>query len=159
MRVFDAMARAIGVAQGTALIGIVLLILMSVMLRNFFDFGLVWVFEAAGFLMVTMVFLGAAKNAHEDTDVRVDVVTSRVSLPIRKALWLLRTSIVLCVSALLSWTLFAHFRRALWLATPTLEIPYPVFYFAVIVGPGLAALVAAAQLVSFLRGGIPDDRL
>lgn len=157
-RWFEALATTIGVVQGIALCAIVLLILLTIVLRNFFDVGLVWVFEAAGFLMVTLVFLGIPKNLVRNEDITVDFVTSRLGRHARTGLWLLGRFIILGVSVVFVTYLIEHSARFGRLATPTLEIPHRLFYFSVLAGPLLAVFVTCWHLLLFLRKGRGRDR-
>lgn len=158
-RLLSALARIIGIIQGLALIGIVTLILSSIILRNFFDYGLVWVFEATGFLMVTLVFLGAAKNLQFNDDITVDFVTVRLGKPMRIVAWYFRKIIILVVSVLIVYHLYQHNVRFGHLRTPTLEMSHWVFYGAVLVGPGLAVLIVLWQLSLGLRRKAGYERI
>lgn len=158
-RLFFALARIIGIVQGLALIGIVTLILSSIILRNFFDYGLVWVFEATGFLMVTLVFLGVAKNLYFNDDIAVDFVTARVGRRLQIVAWYFRKILILVVSALIVYHLIQHNLRFGHLRTPTLEMSHWFFYGAVIVGPGLAVLIVLWHLSLGLRRKAGYDRI
>lgn len=150
---FSKMSTAIGLVQGLALCGIIGLILMSIILRNFFDYGIVWVFEVSGFLMVSLVFLGVPKNLFHNEDIAVDFVTSKVGPAAFKLAWYLKKLIILAVSIIFVWYLAEHSQRFGQLKTPTLEIPHQIFYMSVFIGPLLAIFVVSWQLAVAIRGG------
>jgi len=157
-RAFSILSRGIGILQGFALGGIVALILMSIILRNFFDFGLVWVFEASGFLMVTLVFLGVPKNLYLREDIAVDFVTARVGKGLQRIAWFFRKVIILAVSGIFVYFLWRHNLKFGQLRTPTLEIPHWLFYASVLIGPALAILISLWQISLGLRGKADYDR-
>lgn len=157
-RIFSKMSAVIGVIQGIALGGIIVCILMSIILRNFFDFGLVWVFEASGFLMVSLVFLGVPKNLYQKEDIAVDFVTARLSRGLQKVAWYFRKGVILSVAFIFVYFLYHHNLRFGQLRSPTLEIPHWVFYASVLIGPALAILVAVWHLSLGLRRKADYDR-
>ena len=146
--------------QGIALVGIVLLVLLTIILRNFFDHGLVWVFEATGLLMVYLVFLGAPRNLIDNTEIRVDFLSQMVGPRLRKLLWVGQKLVVLAVSVVICVYFYQHMQTSFSrLATPILGIPRLVEFGAVFIGPLLAALVTVWHLIRFARGRIPDEWL
>lgn len=152
------MSRVIGIVQGIALVGIIVLILASIILRNFFDYGLVWVFEATGFLMVSLVFLGVPKNLYNDDDIAVDFLTSRTGTFLRRCAFYFSKMITLAVSFTLVYFLYLHSLKFGQLRTPTLEIPHWFFYCSVLIGPGLAVVIVLWQFTRGSRIGVDHDR-
>lgn len=143
--------------QGVCLVGIVLLILASIIMRNFFNVGLVWVFEATGFLMVWMVFLGAPRNLIDHGEIRVDTLVQMMNARMRGLLWLFQKTVVLLTSIIVVVYFAQHAMRFGGLASPTLKIPQLIFFGAVAIGPFFAVLVTLGHLVQFLKGKFPDE--
>ncbi|MEM9224534.1 MAG: TRAP transporter small permease subunit [Pseudomonadota bacterium] len=148
----------LGVIQGFALVGIVTLILTSVVLRNVFSFGLVWVFEAAGFLMVVLVFVGIPKNIIQKNDINVDFFTLMLPRTLQWLLAVFAMLIVLSVLIVFAFELFPHLQRFGGLATPTLKIPHWLYYGAVFVGPVIALPIVLWQLYELVFRGANDGR-
>lgn len=142
--------------QGFSLIGIVLFILSTIVLRNVFGFGLVWVFEATGVLMVYLVFLGAPRNLLDNTEIRVDVVNQMMPLGLRKVFWIAQKLLILTVSVVICAAFFRHMQGFGQLGTPILGIPKTVEFAAVFIGPLMAAVVTVWHLVLFVKGEISD---
>ncbi|CAN0570603.1 unnamed protein product, partial [Laminaria digitata] len=136
-RLFRGIRVAIESLQGAGLVAIVVLILTSIIMRNFFDLGLVWIFEATGFLMVWIVFLGAPRNLIDHGEIRVDTFVQMMSPRIRRGLWLFQKLIVLLVSIVVTYYFLLHSQKFGSLASPTLKIPQILFYGAVGIGPAL----------------------
>ena len=156
-RLFSCLRVALESLQGVGLIAIVVLILASILMRNFFGLGLVWIFEATGFLMVWIVFLGAPRNLIDHGEIRVDTFVQMTGPKVRRGLWLFQKLIVLLVSIVVTYYFFRHAEKFGGLASPTLKIPQIFFYGAVGIGPALAVVVTLWQLVEFFKGNISDE--
>lgn len=150
-RIVSAVRSVIEAVQGLALIGIVSLILCSIILRNFFNFGLIWVFEVAGLLMVTMVFLGAPKNLIDDSEIRVNIIENVIPKWASTVLKLFGLLLILAVSAIFAYFTGERLIESGHLLSPTLQIPHLFFYSSVFIGPFIAIFITLWRLVVFFR--------
>ena len=158
-RAFDWLKVVVETIQGIGLLAIVGLVLASIVLRNFFGVGLVWIFEATGFLMVTMVFLGAPRNLLDDTEIKVDTFVDPMPVAIKKGIFVVQRLVILLTSIAFVYFFVLHATRFGRLSSPILKIPHTIFYGAVAIGPFFAILVTLRHLILMSVGRFDNERL
>jgi len=158
-RAFHWLKVGIEVVQGWCLVAIVGLVLSSIVLRNFFDIGLVWIFEATGFFMVVMVFLGAPRNLIDNTEINVTTFVEPLPKQLKLVLWCFHRTVVLLTSFVFVYFFVIHASQFGRLSSPALGIPNVIFYASVAIGPAISVVVALWRFAELFKGRVDYERL
>lgn len=135
-----------------ALAGMVVAVFVNVVLRYAFNTSIVSYEEISRLLFVWLVAVGSIVAAFECSHLGFDMVTSRVSPPVRKLLfWLSQALVVLCMGLLL-WGSWAQVQAGL--ASYSTVLGYPLA-----LGAAATLVLAVGMLVVAvrdLRRGAPE---
>ncbi|MGX0974677.1 TRAP-type mannitol/chloroaromatic compound transport system permease small subunit [Roseovarius sp. MBR-51] len=125
--------RLLALLSGLAVFSIMVLAVISVSGRNFFNQPVPGYVDWIEQIMPLIAFMGVAYTQRDGGHIRMDIV---VSLLKGRALWLVEfvtTLIVLIVMLLLVWGTWAHFQRSfdwsapLWSRDSTIDIGLPIW--------------------------------
>ncbi|EAQ24169.1 TRAP transporter small permease subunit [Roseovarius sp. 217] len=125
--------RLLALLSGLAVFSIMVLAVISVSGRNFFNQPVPGYVDWIEQIMPLIAFMGVAYTQRDGGHIRMDIV---VSLLKGRALWLVEfvtTLIVLIVMLLLVWGAWAHFQRSfdwgapLWSRDSTIDIGLPIW--------------------------------
>lgn len=148
--------RLLALFSGIAVFSIMVLAVISVSGRNFFNHPVPGYVDWIEQIMPLIAFMGIAFTQRDGGHIRMDIV---VSLLKGRALWLVEfitTLVVLIVMLLLVWGSWAHFQRSfdlgapLWSRDSTIDIGLPIWP-AKILAP-IAFAVLSVRLVLQLWG-------
>jgi TRAP-type C4-dicarboxylate transport system permease small subunit len=126
----------------------ILLACGQIVLRNFFNAGLVW---ADGLLQISVLWLGlfgAMVASRDDNHINIDVLTRFCPLGLRTPLRLVSHLFTAVVCAVLAWQSFLFVRDEYTFGTTGLE-GYPMWLFESIL-PIAFGLIAYRYLLNFL---------
>ncbi|MBF9052297.1 TRAP transporter small permease subunit [Roseobacter sp. HKCCD9010] len=154
MKIFERLEEALLVAL--FLVAFVVLI-AQILSRHFFPYPLAWSEEAARFLFLWIVFLGAAYLVRLNGHIAITLLTSRLPTPLRNVTYLMMQSMVLVFAAVVCWYGVDVAWKVRKLPTIAMEISSSWEYAAVPVSAGLITLRTAANMLRALRGGAPQD--
>ena len=146
-------ARLASTLAGLAVLAIVVLISFDVLMRYFFDEPQLFVDELASFLEVLVIFGGLAQTFRLGGHVRVDLLTSRLSAPVRAWLRLVTLMIGLAFLGVVMWTTAQSALTAYRYGRVSSVMLYPLWLPMVLipVGLGLLAVTMLAALKRQLR--------
>ncbi len=144
-----------------ALVGMMVLITLEVVCRSFLRFSLIIVDETCGYLVVALLFLGAAYSLREQALLRVEFIIN--ALPVRLRAWVdLLFDVAAMGFALVILYQLARVTYSSWergMVAPTLmETPIYLPQLVMPVGSLLLVLGLAAEIARDLRrvaGGRP----
>ncbi|HEX4329891.1 MAG TPA: TRAP transporter small permease [Burkholderiales bacterium] len=151
--------RAVEALLAVLMLGMVVMVFGNVVLRYFFNSGIVVSEELSRFCFVWMSFIGAIVAMHEGTHLGMDNVVSR--LPRQGKVVCLAVSqmlIVLCCAMLIWGTWCQHEINATTFAPVTGMSMIWIFGLGYVVGIGIA-LQALARLWRIVTGRITDAEL
>ena len=127
-----------------ALAGMVVAVFINVVLRYVFNTSMVSYEEISRLLFVWLVAIGSIVAAYECSHLGFDMVTSRVSPPVRKLLfWLTQALVVVCMLLLL-WGSWAQVQAGM--ASYSTVLGYPLA-----LGAAATLVLAMGMLVVALR--------
>jgi len=98
--IFEQTSRVLAILGVTAMLGGVLI---EVFGRSLFGVATIWVTEVSSYLVVAITFLGAAFVASRDAHIRVDIITSRLSVGLSTIIQSATTWVSIAVSLLVLW--------------------------------------------------------
>ena len=140
--------------------GVVLLMMSvvgySVVNRYLLGTPVTWTDELSGYLVVALVMLGAAEALRRGDHISVDLITSRLGVRGRRMaeVWGNIMVLVVAVALLISGTETIEYSVNFGiLSEGYLEVPMWIPQSFLILGAGLLALVAAANLLGQIRRG------
>ena len=138
------------------LMAMVLLVVVDITLRRFFNSPLSWSFEVIEVLLVIVVFFTVAYCCITKGHISVDLLTSRLSKRGQAILEIFSyfLGIVLFVFMTYCSILSAFEEIASHRMTGILQIPIYPFIFIVALGSTLLALVLIAQLIHSIREAV-----
>lgn len=119
-----------------------ILVFGNVVLRYLFNSGITWSEEMARFLFIWLVLLGAVAAFKDNSHLGVDMLTKRLSKPLKKIVFIISNLIVLLVLYLVvegSWkiTLLNSGSKA-----PATGLPITMIYgTGIVMGIGMAVIV------------------
>jgi len=139
-----------GLLAGFATLAIVLLVSYDVLMRYFIDQPQLFVDEVASFLQVLLIFGGAAYTFRVGGHVRVDLVTTYVSRPLRAWLRLLTLVLGIALLAVVIWVTTQSAYTAYRYGRVSAVMLYPLWFPMAFIPAGLA-LMGLAMLVALVR--------
>ena len=127
----------------------------QILSRHFFPYPLAWSEEAARFLFLWIVFLGAAYLVRLNGHIAITLLTARFPHGLRRLVYLAMQALVLGFALIVCW----HGIDVAWkvrkLPTIAMGISSTWEYAAVPVSTGLIALRTVVNMVTALRNGAP----
>ena len=150
----EKIVRGFALVGGVILLGVMLLIVYSVVMRYVFNAPPFFTLDTAQMLLVPVVFFGLAYCGWTGGHIAVDLIG--VIAPPGVVRWTDAAVRLVCaaVMGLLTWRLvdLAIDAREYGEATNLIEIPHFPFVLLMVVGAGLYGLVLVALAVRSLRG-------
>jgi len=136
-----------------------LMLFTNVVLRYFFDTGLVWVLELVQYLFAWVVLIGAAHGVKVGIHLGIDIMLDRMSRPLRKAaLALAILSCIFFVATIDYYSIIYISKIYQWGdLTQDLQIPQWIPYLSIPVGLSLMLyhfLVVSWEIVTNQRENI-----
>ncbi|MDF2096465.1 TRAP transporter small permease [Aquibaculum arenosum] len=125
---------------------------LQVVLREFTPFTFVGAGELTRFMLICIVFITLPYVAASGVSIRMEELTADMRAQWGKALRMLIAASGMVGFGVAAWSVGLATLRNLNNATPTLGIPYWVFFSAAFVGLLFAALECAIQMVKAWRG-------
>jgi TRAP-type C4-dicarboxylate transport system permease small subunit len=132
-----------------ALMGMVLLIVVDISLRRFFNSPIPWSMEAVRVMLVVVVFPAIAYCAMHKAHISVDILTSHFSPKFRSILSIITYLMCAGLCAFMAWAAIIYGLDS-WESgyiTGLLPLPIAPFIFVVALGSILFCLVLLIQLV------------
>lgn len=154
MRTFEKLEEALLVLLFLAAFFVLIAQILS---RHFFPYPLAWSEEAARFLFLWIVFLGAAYLVRLNGHIAITLLTARFPFGARTLVYLIMQGLVLGFAIVVCW----HGADVAWkvrkLPTIAMGISSSWEYAAVPVSSALIALRTLANMVRALAEGAPND--
>jgi len=164
-RGLERIERVVALWGGFAVFTMMLLAVISVTGRNFFNMPLPGYVDWIEVLMPLIAFLGIAWTQRQGGHIRMDILVGRLG---GRALWaaeFVTTLVALVLIALLIWGAFAHFQRSfdwaapLWSRDSSIDIKLPLWPAKLLVplAFSLLALRMLLQLWGYGRAFLRND--
>ncbi len=151
--VFLALDRIGRFAEGLLLVvllgGMVLLAAAQIVLRNFFDTGLVWSDELLRLGVLWVALLGAVAASRDDHHISIDVLSRFLSPRLKQASSILISLFTVAVCSLLAWFSLEFLRESIEYEDVLLG-DLPAWWFQVILPLGFG-MIAWRYLVLMVR--------
>lgn len=131
----------------------------NVIMRYFFQSGLIWAEELSRIFFMWLIFLGSIVAFKENAHLGVDTLVQRLSLKGRKILYIVNSILILATLALLaigSWDLSI---LNLNQSTPALLIPYAYVYISGVVMSIGISIIVISKLYQLLTNKIGEGDL
>ncbi len=138
------------------LISLVCLILVEIFIRHFFDMSTMIADEYSGYLYLSSIFLGLAYTFNEKAHIRINIITSKLSLKTNNFIDIIAGIITICVLS------FAFYRTILFtydsyefemLSEAVSETPLYLTQLVMPLGLGLFIL----SVLAFVLKGFKND--
>ncbi len=107
-RALDKLFRLVEVLMAAMLASMIMLVLLNVILRYFFNSGITWSEEMARYLFIWIIYIGAIGAMRDNTHLGVDTVIRRLPPTVQKVAYLCGQLLILALMVLLfegSWNL------------------------------------------------------
>lgn len=160
LRLIDGVGRLAGYAAALMVVGIALLVLAEITLRNLFDISLTYAWDYSSYMMAGAIFCGAAFTLRTGGHVRVSLLTHNVPPALAFAIDFLATAFATAMSAylayalvLFAWSSFATGRTSSTIDATPLVYPQGMIAFGAI----LLALQFLARLIRLVLREPPED--
>ncbi len=151
-RIIYGLSRSINGVGVVLLLAIMLLLVVEVILRRFFNRPFTGTFELVQFMLLTIVYLGTAYTATKKAHIAVDLVVSKLSLKAQTVIDTVTLFMSFGLIALMTWRNILR-ARDLWLQNETsvlLSVPFFPFYYLLAFGCGVLSLVLLVQFIESL---------
>ncbi|MFW6028214.1 MAG: TRAP transporter small permease [bacterium] len=142
-------------------LGLVLLALMialpmlQVSLRELTPYSFIGAGELTRFMLICVVFITLPYVVSSGANIRMEEITAGLPRRIRHTLKILITATGIAAFSFAAYSIALATLRNLNNATPSLEMPYWIFFSAAFLGLLFAAIESAIQFVKVLRGQEP----
>jgi TRAP-type C4-dicarboxylate transport system permease small subunit len=144
---------------GLALLALMITLpVLQVGLRAFTHVSFIGAGELTRFMLICVVFVALPYVVASGASIRMEELTATLPRFLRQGLRVVVTATAVLAFAVAAWSVGLATWRNLNNATPTLGIPYWVFFSAAFVGLLLAAVESVLQLLKLLRGQDPHVR-
>lgn len=151
----DILLGAFGAVAAVLLIVMMLATVLRVVLRAFFNYGILGVDQISGILMVYIAFLGAAWVLRRDGHVTVDIFLTVLSPRARRVLEIVGSMIGAAACLMISYYSFLAVRQSLQrgiLVAAELEIPRAVNLVVIPIGCFLLGIEFVRRAARLYRG-------
>lgn len=138
--------RLFNLTAACALILMVAFVFLNVVLRYAFGTGLTWSSEAAGYLFVWVVFLGAVQAVAEHAHLRVEVLTERMPMVVQKALFVVSVGLIIVALSFLVRGLMLLIELNVGIPGPSTGLPINNYYYAALISTVLMGLIYLYQV-------------
>lgn len=147
-----ALTRLLEAAAGLMLVAIVLIVFAGVVSRYFLHIGLGWTEEAARFLLIWMMFVGATAAVSRWSHFRLALLTNWIPRRLHRPVDVFAIGVVVAMSLILV-RYGIDITRVSWAQTsPMLDWPMGWIYLVVPASGALMLLFGLAHLAGALRG-------
>ena len=116
-----------------------LMLFTNVILRYFFDTGLIWVLELVQYLFAWVVLVGAAHGVKAGIHLGIDILLERMSAEVRKVTLLVAISACIFFVAIIDYNAFIYILKIYQWGdlTEDLQIPQWIPYLSIPIGLSL----------------------
>lgn len=126
--------------------------MLQVSLREFTPFSFIGAGELTRFMLICVVFITLPYVVSSGANIRMEEITAGLPDRLRHWLKVLITATAVAAFSFAAYSIALATLRNLNNATPSLEIPYWIFFSAAFLGLLFAALESVIQFVKVLRG-------
>ncbi|RWZ59102.1 TRAP transporter small permease [Halobacillus fulvus] len=133
--------------MGGSLLIIVVITILQVIARFVFDRPLIWSDELARFILIWMVFIGAAVVAFDDKHMAVEVIQEKMSPKMKLITSLIMRVLIIVFLFMTAYSSIELVQVSHNLASGALEIPYSYWRVAATVGSVLMILFIVIRTV------------
>jgi len=150
MKAIDGLNKIVGIVVGLMLGAMSIIIMMQVLCRFVIDYPLTWSEEAARYLMVYTVFLGASLALRNHKMIAIEIIIESVKPKVRK---ILRILVALITAVFCFILLFKGVDMLEIVGRQTsagLGISMDIPYMAIPIGAALMLINSAAVIIEFL---------
>lgn len=146
------------IMQGVELLAVIILLLLSgivilqIVLRNFFNTGFVWVEELSRFLLLSMVLISAPVVFFKGEHVKFDLLSRKLPAVQRR---IHTMGIIVLIVFFYCCYIVSHLmlmKNSGNVLSPSLNIPNKYFFLAGLLGAIIAIAAGIDRLISMLRG-------
>lgn len=137
--------RLFNLTAACALVLMVGFVLLNVVLRYAFGTGLTWSSEAAGYLFVWVVFLGAVQAVAEHAHLRVEILVARVSPGVQKVLFVFSVALIIAALSFLVRGLLVLIELNVGIPGPSTGLPINNYYYAALISTLLMGVIYLIQ--------------
>jgi len=128
------------------------IVILQVVLRNFFNTGFVWVEEISRFLLLSMVLISAPVVFYRSEHVKFDLLSRKLPSAKRKV-----HSIILIILVMFFYCVYivSHFllmKNSGNVLSPSLNIPNKYFFLSALLGAVVAVAAGVSRIISLFRG-------
>ena len=141
--------RALGLVLLAVMIGLPML---QVTLREMTSFSFIGAGELTRFMLICVVFVTLPYVVSSGANIRMEELTSALPTRLRRALQVVIAATAVAAFAFAAYSVAVATLRNLDNATPTLAIPYWIFFSAAFLGLTFAAVEGAIQFIKAVRG-------
>jgi TRAP-type transport system small permease protein len=148
------MKNIVKVLDSTAVFVLILLtgiVLLQVILRNFFGTGLVWVEEFSRFLLVTLVLISAPVVFYHDKHVKFDMLVRKSSAGFSKIHSLITALLVIFFYVVYLVSHLKLMKNSGGVISPSLSIPNRLFFGSALIGAVTAAVFGIVKIIRIIR--------
>jgi TRAP-type C4-dicarboxylate transport system permease small subunit len=156
MKTVNAVGNKVGLVGAWTMIGLMMLTVVDVFMRKFFNAPILGSFEITEFLLVILVFLAIPWAALKKSNVKVDLIVVRFPQKVQAAFSSVTCFLSLIITALFGWYTIpqAFYMLRLEKVSEMLDIPFFPFYFMVAFGFFILVFVLLANLIEFVQKAI-----
>jgi TRAP-type C4-dicarboxylate transport system permease small subunit len=150
-----ALNRGIGYSVGFITCGLAFMVGYDVFMRYVFNAPTIWVTEIATYTMGYITFVGASYGLQTGSHVQVDILTTRVSVKVRRIFSVIASLINLVVMAVLGWESFFFWWSAVKSGEESwglLSVPLRIPYFFFFGGMAWLFVIQLALIPKTIRG-------
>jgi TRAP-type transport system small permease protein len=136
---------------GGALLVIVIITILQVIARFVFDSPLTWTDELGRFILIWMVFIGAAIVSYDDKHMAVEVVQEKMSPKVKLISSLIMRVMILIFLAITAYSSIELVKVSHYLSSGALEIPFSYWRVAAPVGCILMSIFIIIRSVTDIQ--------
>ncbi|QMV42776.1 TRAP transporter small permease [Cohnella cholangitidis] len=150
MKAIDGLNKIVGIVVGLMLGAMSIIIIMQVLCRFVIDYPLTWSEEAARYLMVYTVFLGASLALRNHKMIAIEIITESVKPKVRKVLRILVSLISIVFFVVLLFKGLDMLEIVSRQTSAGLGIKMDIPYMAIPIGATLMIINSIANIIDFM---------
>jgi len=150
MKGIDIMNKLVGIVVGLMLGAMSIIIVVQVFCRFVIDYPLTWSEEAARYLMVYTVFLGASLALRNHRMIAIEIISESVKPKVRKILRILVSLISIVFFTILLFQGVDMLEIVRRQTSASLGITMDIPYMAIPIGAALMIINGIANIIEFL---------
>ena len=155
-RLANWIVKAAGMLSTALVLAAFALTIVAVFMRYVIDAPLMWSDDVSGWMLVTLIMLGAAEAYRRDVHIGIDLLTERLGRKAKRIQETFADLAVMIFAALLgisSWQAVSFSRSFDAYTSGTVEVPLWLVQLPLPVGAALLGLVAISRISSRLSKG------